>query len=83
MCNIYSGILSGITSSYASIISNNLNIVMKILTSITILITIPNIIFGYYGMNVELPNPTWPFAIFVSIIIILIIAFILWIKKMF
>ncbi|MDR1150026.1 MAG: magnesium transporter CorA family protein [Clostridiales bacterium] len=83
MCNIYSRILSGITSSYASIISNNLNIVMKILTSITILMTIPNTIFGFYGMNVNLPYPTWIFAVIIALITVLMVAFILWIKKMF
>ena len=39
--------------AFASVISNNLNIVMKILASITIVISIPNIIAGFYGMNVE------------------------------
>jgi magnesium transporter len=39
--------------AFASVISNNLNVIMKILTSITILITIPNVIFSYYGMNVS------------------------------
>ena len=38
--------------AFASVISNNLNVVMKVLTSITILLTIPNIVFGFYGMNV-------------------------------
>jgi magnesium transporter len=53
MANIYSSILSGMMDAYASVISNNLNVIMKILTSITILITIPNVIFSYYGMNVS------------------------------
>ncbi len=39
--------------AFASIISNNLNIVMKILTSITILMAIPTMIFSFYGMNVD------------------------------
>lgn len=55
MCNIYSNILSGTMDAYASVISNNLNIVMKVLTVITIVMAIPNIIFGFYGMNVDLP----------------------------
>lgn len=53
MANIYSSILSGTMDAYASVVSNNLNIIMKILTVITIIMTIPNIIFGFYGMNVE------------------------------
>lgn len=55
MCSIYSNILSGTMDAYASVISNNLNIVMKVLTVITIVMAIPNIIFGFYGMNVDLP----------------------------
>ena len=41
--------------AFASIISNNLNIVMKILTSLTILMAIPTLIASLYGMNVGLP----------------------------
>lgn len=61
MCNIYSNILSGTMDAYASVISNNLNIVMKVLTVITIVMAIPNIIFGFYGMNVDLPIYNNPF----------------------
>ena len=60
MCNIYANILSGTMDAFASVISNNLNIVMKVLTSITIVMAIPNIIFSFYGMNVAgLPFPVW------------------------
>ncbi len=52
MANIYSSIISGMMDAFASVISNNLNVIMKVLTSITILLTIPNIVFGFYGMNV-------------------------------
>ena len=52
MTGIYSSIISGMMDAFASVISNNLNVIMKVLTSITILLTIPNIIFGFYGMNV-------------------------------
>ena len=55
MANIYAGTLSGTMDAFASIISNNLNIVMKVLSVITIVMAIPNIVFGFYGMNVELP----------------------------
>lgn len=58
MADIYSSILSGTMDAFASVISNNLNIVMKRLTIITILMAIPTIIFSYYGMNVrDLPLP--------------------------
>ena len=52
MANIYSSIISGMMDAFASVISNNLNVIMKVLTSITILLTIPNIFFSFYGMNV-------------------------------
>lgn len=52
MANIYSNILTGTMDAFASIISNNLNIVMKLLASVTIVMSIPNIIFGSFGMNV-------------------------------
>lgn len=51
MANIYSGILSGTTEAFASVISNNLNIVMKTLTTITIVMSIPTMVFSLYGMN--------------------------------
>ncbi len=55
MTKIYSNILSGLMDAFASIISNNLNVVMKVLTSVTIILMIPNLIASIYGMNVELP----------------------------
>ena len=68
MCSIYSNTLSGTMDAVSSIISNNLNNVMKILTSLTIIMTIPNIIFGMYGMNVTgLPAPTFLTAILMAL----------------
>ena len=52
MCNIYTSILSGTMDAFASVISNNLNIVMKILAAVTIVMSIPNIVFSFYGMNI-------------------------------
>jgi magnesium transporter len=53
MTDIYSGILSGTMDAFASVISNNLNIVMKVLAIITIVMAIPTIVFSAYGMNVN------------------------------
>ena len=81
MCNIYSNILSGTMDAFASVISNNLNIVMKVLTVITIVMAIPNIIFSFYGMNVTgLPIAHWWFPTLVAVIAC-IIATIIFIKK--
>ncbi len=48
---IYSDILSGMMDAYASVISNNLNVVMKRLTSISIILMIPTLISSFFGMN--------------------------------
>ncbi len=62
MTNIYSDILGGMMDAFASIISNNLNIVMKFLTSVTIILMIPTLISSFYGMNVALPFQRSPNA---------------------
>ncbi len=54
MANIYSGILSGMMDAFASVISNNLNIVMKTLTIVSVVMAIPTMIFSAFGMNVGL-----------------------------
>ena len=87
MTDIYSNILSSTMDFFASVISNNLNIVMKVLASVTILMAIPTIIGGIFGMNVALPlqdNPQgFIIIIFLTIILTLITAFILYKKDMF
>jgi magnesium transporter len=62
MTNIASNILSSMMDAFASIISNNMNIVIKFLTAITIVLTLPTVITSFYGMNVRLPLQDWPFA---------------------
>lgn len=85
MANIYSSILSGTMDAFASVISNNLNIVMKVLTSITILMTIPNIVFSFYGMNVaSLPLAGfWWFPLGLSVLIALVTGVVLAKKGLF
>lgn len=85
MSNIYSSILSGMMDAFASIISNNLNIVMKVLTSITILMAIPTMVASFFGMNVSgLPLAhIWWFPLAVSGVITAIVAFILIKSNMF
>lgn len=53
MANIYSGILSGTMDAFASVISNNLNIVMKFLATVTIVLSVPTLIASLWGMNFE------------------------------
>ena len=87
MVEMYSHILNSMMEVFASIISNNLNLVMKFLASITIMLAIPTLISGLWGMNVQVPfadNP-YGFAIVLSLAIIVATAsaFLLWKKRMF
>ncbi len=88
MANIYSGILSGMMDAFASVISNNLNIVMKFLATITIVLSIPTMIASFFGMNfadIPLGNYQHGFLV-VSIgtwVITGVVALILAKKKMF
>lgn len=92
MCNIYRDILSGTMDAYGSLISNNLNNVMKVLTSITLVLSVPTLIASLFGMNLDgIPGNTsyvgkfpWAFGIVTGISLALtgIIALILKKKKM-
>lgn len=63
MSEMYSNILNGTMDTFASIISNNLNVVMKRLTSVTIVLMVPTLIASFYGMNVEhLPFAHHPYS---------------------
>lgn len=86
MANIYSNILSGTMDAFASVISNNLSIVMKFMTSITIVMSIPTVISGLFGMNVAVPwndslTPYGFWYVLILITIAIIIAIILLDKK--
>ncbi len=67
MANIYSSILSGMMDAFASIISNNLNVIIKLLTTVTIILMIPTLIASIYGMNVDLPLQSSPYAFLIII----------------
>ena len=62
MANVYTNILSSTMDTFASIISNNLNVVMRRLTSVTIILMLPTLMASLYGMNVELPFAKHPMA---------------------
>ena len=87
MTNIYSNILSGMMDAFASVISNNLNIVMKLLTSITLVLMLPTLVASIYGMNVTLPFQKSPHAFLITMIISITLAIIgiiiLWKNKLF
>ena len=88
MSQIYSHILNSMTETFATIISNNLNIVMKFLASVTIILAVPTMIASFYGMNVvDIPLSQTPLAfetIFgISFMISLCLGIWMWTKKMF
>lgn len=69
MATIYTNILSGTMDAFASVISNNLTVVLKFLTSITIIFMIPTMVASYYGMNVDLPFQKSAHAFLYTIVI--------------
>lgn len=79
MANTYTNILSSTMDAFASIINNNMNLVMKRLTSITILISLPTLIASFYGMNVDIPYShgrySFYFPVMLSIIVSALVSF--------
>lgn len=74
MANIYSGILSGTMDAFASVISNNLNVVMKFLSTVTIVLSIPTLIASLFGMNfVNIPMGDNPHGFVIITVCTLII----------
>lgn len=87
MVKMYSNILMNMSDTFASIISNNLNIVMKFLASITIILSVPTTIFSLWGVNVPLPfqENEWGFFLVITIAMICsaVAVALLWMKKLF
>ena len=81
MVNISSSILTSMMDAFASLISNNLNEVMKFLASITIILSIPTIVTSFFGMNIPLPwakdglAPVYIFGIFLLLSIGVVLLF--------
>lgn len=74
MSNVYTNILSGTMEAYASIVSNNLNVIIHRLTIVTIILLVPSMVASFYGMNLDyLPFKTlkyaFPFIILISILL--------------
>ena len=84
MSKVYSNILNGTMDAYGSIISNNLNSVMKYLTSVTIVLSIPTMIGSFWGMNViglPLTNNPFAFAIIIGLSIVVSIIVAIFLKR--
>jgi magnesium transporter len=73
--------------AFASVISNNLNIVMKYLTLVTIILSFPTMVFSFYGMNVDIPFQHSPHAFLITLLISVLLSalttIIFWKRKFF
>ncbi|MEC0226569.1 magnesium transporter CorA family protein [Paenibacillus alba] len=84
---LYTRILNSITGSYSSLISNELNKTMKTLTLFTVFLTLPTLVFSFFGMNVSLPiadkDPfSWIITLVIALVIVIWIGFALWRRRM-
>lgn len=86
MCTVYREIIKNTMDTFSYVVSNNQNFIMKFLTAITIIISIPMVIAGWWGMNTGVPfeGRIYGFWIAVSISIVasIVVTIIMWRKKM-
>jgi magnesium transporter len=82
-CRVHVKSIFNIREAYTTISSNNLNQTMKLLTAATVLITLPNVIFGMYGMNINLPfqNEPWIFVVIIMVSAIVLLGAVTLIRK--
>lgn len=83
MVEMYSQILSGMMATFASVISNNINMVMKFLTATTIILAIPTMVSGLFGMNVDIPlhgEGGFVYAVVIALALTALVAIGLWRK---
>ena len=87
MADLYSTILARLADTFSSIVSNNLNLVMKFLTAITIILAIPTVISSFLGMNVPVPyqdDPTGFLRVLIFAVCVSTLAvYLLWRRDMF
>lgn len=83
MAQIYSDIQSGMMDAFASVISNNLNVVMKQLTLISIILMIPTLIASIFGMNVPnyMEKASWAMPVIIVVSLVLSIGGVLLFRK--
>jgi len=87
MANIYASIINGTMDAYASIISNNLNVVMKFMAAMTIVLAVPQVIYSFFGQNVHFPfdegfqGAPWPFVITIAISVVATALTIWWLNR--
>ena len=85
MSQIYTNIMNGTMEAFGSVISNNLSLVMRTLTIITLVLAVPTIVFSFYGMNVDLPlaGLTWLFPFALALVVSIVIMTFFQHKKLF
>lgn len=87
MVQMHGDVLASMMDAFASVISNNLNIVMKFLASVTIVMAIPTMIASFFGMNVPIPwqenSAGFAYTMIASAIVTVVATFLLWKKRMF
>jgi magnesium transporter len=89
MANIYASIINGTMDAYASIISNNLNVVLKFMTGMTIALAVPTMIFSFFGQNFPMPwdnkasfaQLPWPFIAVIGGAAIISLLTVWWLKR--
>jgi magnesium transporter len=87
MVQMHGEVLASMMDAFASVISNNLNMVMKFLASVTIVMSIPTMIASFFGMNVPVPWQTssvgFVYSMFVAFMLTVAVTVLLWKKRMF
>ncbi len=87
MADIYSSVVKNSIDAYSSIIGNNMNDVMKLLASVTIVLTVPNIFTSFFGQNVLFPwdagfsSDPWPFIILTAVCVLSMVISFIYLKK--
>ncbi|AMY06381.1 magnesium transporter CorA family protein [Staphylococcus condimenti] len=80
---LHTRILESITTSYESLLSNDMNTIMKTLTLFTVFLTLPTLVFSFFGMNVPLPindhSPiSWIVTLCISLVLVTVVFILLW-----
>lgn len=69
MCSIYTDVITRAMDAFSGVVSNNVNASMGVLTTITLLLSIPTVVFSFYGMNTNLlpMSDSWVFPMLLSV----------------
>ena len=76
--NVYTAIIGGMTDSFANIISNNVNDIMKKMTTISLVLMVPTMVASFYGMNVQINHVNNPWSFFIIVFGSLLVSAILY-----